>query len=427
MKNFQQTVTIFELSQAMNTTNLRTKFNEDWAINITSRVLTSKAAPPPGGHIFSTDQNHFQTQPSYHKNKYWTINVTPRVLTSKTALPPGSHVFLPILTIFKLNRCTQETNVRTKFHEDWTKNVTSRAFTCFHYIHIEKTAPPPGGHFHDDWAKIVTSRVFIRNTAPPPGGHVFQWTETIFELNQYIIKTNILTKLHEDWAFQCDFYSIIGTNALTKFHEDRTIMQMLTTHARRTAHDGQKLKTVVNLLTRKTAPAPGSHVFRRTGTIFRLNQAIKATNVLPKKTAPPPGGHNKYSTINVTPRVITRKTALPSGGHIFQRTGTILKLNQAFPISHQGSSVDQTLLVCDGFHVVSLPCSHSQLDALSAALFLALPLMPKAPSAFHTDYAGMPLHPTSTRKIQVVYPLSLHIAIIETNVMTKLHEDWTIN
>ncbi|KAH3741988.1 hypothetical protein DPMN_048718 [Dreissena polymorpha] len=155
--------------------------------------------------------------------------------------------------------------------DDWT---TGGMFKCFHYIHIEKTAPPPGGHafsliwtifellreinetnvltkFHDVWAKIVTSRVFTRNTAPPPGGHVFQWTETIFELNQHIIKTNILTKLHEDWASNVTstvFTSfklnrgIIGTNVLTKFHEDRTInvasrvftRQMLTTHARRT-------------------------------------------------------------------------------------------------------------------------------------------------------------------------------------------------
>ncbi|KAH3825611.1 hypothetical protein DPMN_127492 [Dreissena polymorpha] len=119
-------------------------------------------------------------------------NVTSR---EKDPPPPGSH----------------ETNVLTKFHEDWTKNVTSRVFKCFHYIHIEKTAPPPGGHvfspiwtifelirdinktnvltkFHDDWAKIVTSRVFTRNTAPPH----------CFELSRGIIRTNVLTKFHED-------------------------------------------------------------------------------------------------------------------------------------------------------------------------------------------------------------------------------------
>ncbi|KAH3867343.1 hypothetical protein DPMN_030469 [Dreissena polymorpha] len=149
-------------------------------------------------------------------------------------------------TIFKQfrgkNVTSRETNVLTKFHEDWTKNVTSR-----------KTAPPPGGHvfspiwtifelirdinktnvltkFHDDWANSVTSRVFTRNTAPPPGGH----------LNQHIIKTNILANFELSRG-------IIGKNVLTKFHEDRIrnvasrvfTMQMLTTNARRT-HNGQK-------------------------------------------------------------------------------------------------------------------------------------------------------------------------------------------
>ncbi|KAH3843325.1 hypothetical protein DPMN_116839 [Dreissena polymorpha] len=122
----------------------------------------------------------------------------------------------------------------SKFRDDWTKHVTSRTpwRPClFTEIHIEKTAPPPGGHFLDDWAKNVTSRAFTRNTASPPGGHVFQQTGTTFKLNQHIIKTNILTKLHEYWASNVTstvFTSlklsrgIIRTNVLTKFHEDRT-------------------------------------------------------------------------------------------------------------------------------------------------------------------------------------------------------------
>ncbi|KAH3890845.1 hypothetical protein DPMN_014934 [Dreissena polymorpha] len=87
-------------------------------------------------------------------------------------------------------------------------------FTCFHYIHIGKTSTPPGGHFHD-WTNIVTSLVFIRKTAPPTGGHIFQWTGITFELNQHIIKTNILTNFELDRG-------IIETNLLAKFHEDRT-------------------------------------------------------------------------------------------------------------------------------------------------------------------------------------------------------------
>ncbi|KAH3804853.1 hypothetical protein DPMN_133145 [Dreissena polymorpha] len=237
--------TIFELNCRIQETNVLTKFHEDWAKNVSSRLFTcfhyihiEKTAPPSGGHVFPPSMTIFELVRDIYK-----INV--KNVTSRENYPPppppGCHVFLTTRIIFELNH--------------WTKNVTSRVFTCFHYIHIEKTAPPPGDHvfspiwtifelirdinktnvltkFHDDWAKIVTSRVFTRNTAPLPGGNVFQWTGTIFKLNQHIIKTNILTKLHEDWASNVFFTvftsfklgrGIIGTNPLTKFHEDLMI------------------------------------------------------------------------------------------------------------------------------------------------------------------------------------------------------------
>ncbi|KAH3837819.1 hypothetical protein DPMN_111220 [Dreissena polymorpha] len=99
----------------------------------------------------------------------------------------------------KTIKCIIGTNLLTKFHEDWTRNVPSRLFT--------------------------------RKTAPPTGDHVFQGTGTTFELNQDIIKTTILTKLHEDWASNVTstvFTSFelgrdfIGTKLLIKFHEDGT-------------------------------------------------------------------------------------------------------------------------------------------------------------------------------------------------------------
>ncbi|KAH3866177.1 hypothetical protein DPMN_029234 [Dreissena polymorpha] len=141
----------------------------------------------------------------------WTKNVTSR----KTAPPPGSHVIQLTGTIFQLNSRIKETNVLTKFHENLAKDLTSRVFTCFHYIHIEKNARPFSNlsdisiktnlliNFQDDWAKIVTSRVFIRKTAPPTGGHLHEdWalnvTSTVFELDRDIIGTNLLTKFHED-------------------------------------------------------------------------------------------------------------------------------------------------------------------------------------------------------------------------------------
>ncbi|KAH3691797.1 hypothetical protein DPMN_192328 [Dreissena polymorpha] len=62
-------------------------------------------------------------------------------------------------------------------------------------------------------------------TALPTGGHVFQRIGTTFELNQDIIKTNILTNdLVFDPAqpiFELGRH-FIGTKLLTKFHEDWT-------------------------------------------------------------------------------------------------------------------------------------------------------------------------------------------------------------
>ncbi|KAH3893543.1 hypothetical protein DPMN_017691 [Dreissena polymorpha] len=225
---FQQTITIFKLTQAI--------FPNDWIINVTSRVLTRKNATPPCGHfhehwttnVTSRARFHHTVKPykencpapcshvfhltetifelvqdiigthvltKFHED--WTKNVTSRVLTRKTAMPLGCHVFQPTGTIFELVQDIIGTHVLTKFHEDWTKNVTSRVFT-------RKTATPPGDHFHEDMTINVTSRVLTRFaiyiTATPPGGHVFQSTGTIFELVQDIIGTHVLSKFHEDWT-----------------------------------------------------------------------------------------------------------------------------------------------------------------------------------------------------------------------------------
>ncbi|KAH3792223.1 hypothetical protein DPMN_145714 [Dreissena polymorpha] len=185
--------------------------------------ITRKTAPPtPGGH--------------FHDD--WAKTVT--------SIGPVSHVIQLTRTIFKLNSCIKETNCFTKFHENWANNVTSRAFTCFHYIHIEKNAPPTGGHvfspiwtiftlvkdinkanvltkFHDDWAKIVTSRVFTRKTAPPTGGHVFNGPEPLLNSTNILLRQTFRQSYmkigHEIFKLDRD---IIGTNVLTKFHEDRT-------------------------------------------------------------------------------------------------------------------------------------------------------------------------------------------------------------
>ncbi|KAH3857748.1 hypothetical protein DPMN_100362 [Dreissena polymorpha] len=101
----QLTGTIFELNSRIKETNVLSKFHENWAKSVTS----TKNAPPTGGNVFS-----------------------------------------PIRTIFKLVRDINKTNVLTNFHDYWEKIVTSRPnMENCHYKHIEKNAPPTGGHvFH---------------------------------------------------------------------------------------------------------------------------------------------------------------------------------------------------------------------------------------------------------------------------------------
>ncbi|KAH3878930.1 hypothetical protein DPMN_002831 [Dreissena polymorpha] len=182
-------------------------------INVTSKVLTS--VHKLNGHVvFALSANNVTSRVSHVFSRIRTIfklNHRIQLFTcfhyihiEKTAPPPDGHVFPPIMTIFELPRNVTsrvghvfflETNVLTKFYEDWTKNVTSRVFTCFHYKHIDHVFSPIWTiselfqdnnatsvftKFHDDWAKIVTSRVFTRKTALPPGGHVYQRTGTIF-------------------------------------------------------------------------------------------------------------------------------------------------------------------------------------------------------------------------------------------------------
>ncbi|KAH3693199.1 hypothetical protein DPMN_192601 [Dreissena polymorpha] len=90
----------------------------------------------------------------------------------------------------------------------------------------EINSPPPGGHFHEDWTiNVILNRTInvasrVKNV-PPLGDHNFQATGTIFELVQDIIRTNLLTKFHDDWTinvasrlFKRYFYSHIKKQAM---------------------------------------------------------------------------------------------------------------------------------------------------------------------------------------------------------------------
>ncbi|KAH3869561.1 hypothetical protein DPMN_032730 [Dreissena polymorpha] len=88
-------------------TNLLTKFHEDWKINVASRVLTRKNAQPPGSHVFQptniifelvqdiiginllTKKNALPLGSHFFQANIiiFTINVASRVLTRKNAPP----------------------------------------------------------------------------------------------------------------------------------------------------------------------------------------------------------------------------------------------------------------------------------------------------------------------------------------------------
>ncbi|KAH3853922.1 hypothetical protein DPMN_096460 [Dreissena polymorpha] len=116
-------------------------FHVDLNINVTSRV---KTAPPPGGHLKYyweklSDQVSINVLTNLHKG--WTINVTSKVLTRKTAPPLAAII---------------KKNVMTKFHEDWTINVASRVLTSvfFNLTYFELD--------QDIIDKNVASRVFTK-------------------------------------------------------------------------------------------------------------------------------------------------------------------------------------------------------------------------------------------------------------------------
>ncbi|KAH3871890.1 hypothetical protein DPMN_035105 [Dreissena polymorpha] len=182
---------------------------------------TRKNAPPPGGHILLAPPlgSHTDLLTKFHEN--WTINVTSRVLKMKNAPPPVGHVFKATETMFELFQDIIGSNLLTKFHVDRKINVASRV----------RNASPRGGHFHEDRKINVASRPY-KEIPRPIGSHVFQANVTICELIQDIIKTN----------------------PLTKFHKDRTINE--------------------------NAPPPGGDVFQPTGIIFELIQDINGMNLL---------------------------------------------------------------------------------------------------------------------------------------------------
>ncbi|KAH3846233.1 hypothetical protein DPMN_088532 [Dreissena polymorpha] len=433
-------------------TNLLTKFHEYRKINVASRVFTRKNAPPPCSH--------------FHKDR--TVNVASRVLTRfyyshirKNAPPLGSHVFQANIIIFKLIQDIIETNLLTKFHADWTLNVAYRVLTRFYYSHIkpykEKCPAPPGGHvfkatntifeliqdiigtnlltkFHDDRKINVTSRVLTRKNAPPRGGHVFQPTGIIFKLVQDIIGMNLLTEFHEDQTIN------VASRVLTRlknapplgshvFQANVTIFELIQdinkTNLLTKFHEDLTINVASRVLTRKNAPPPGGHVCQPTGIIFELVQDIIGLNLLIKF-------HDDW-TINVASRVLTRfyyshirKNASPFGSHIFQSKVTIFELIQDIIGTNLLTKFHEDRKI----NVASRVLKRKNAPPPWRPYIIGMNLLTK----FHDDQTI-----NVASRVKNAPPLGRHVFqanvtifeliqdIIETNLLTKFHEDWTIN
>ncbi|KAH3831901.1 hypothetical protein DPMN_105173 [Dreissena polymorpha] len=438
----QLTGTIFKLHSHIKETNVLTKFHENWAKNVTSRVFTcfhnihmEKNAPPTGRHVFSLIWTIFEPVQDINKTNFltnfhddWAKIVTSRVFTR---------------TNFEFNSHIKETkfNVLTKFHENWAKNVTSRVFSCFHYIHIEKNAPPTADihvfqltrtifelnsqikatnvltKFQENWAKNVTSRVFtcfhnihMEKNAPPTGGHVFSLIWTIFELVQDINKTNFLTNFHDDWAkivtsrvFTSYVIQLTRTNFEFNSHIKETKFNVLTKFHENWAKNvtSRVFSCFHYIHIEKNAPPTADiHVFQLTRTIFELNSQIKATNVLTKFQE------------NWAKNVTSRKNALPTDGHVFSPIWTILK-----------SSEITIKPMCLYSHVIQLTGTIFELKSHIKETNVL--------TKFHENWAKKvtsrrkmhrPLAAMFFSPIWTIFELVRDIN--KTNVLTNFHDDW---
>ncbi|KAH3882004.1 hypothetical protein DPMN_005933 [Dreissena polymorpha] len=194
--------------------------------------------------------------------------------TRKTATPPGGYVFQRTVTIFKLSRDVNSTNVLTKFHEYWTINVHSRVLKMFHVSHIRKTAPPPGGH----WNINVNPRVLTRFN------YSYSWkTAPIIA----IIESNVMTKFYKDRTIS------VTSRVLTS--KTATPLSAIT-HVLTTFHN-YWTKNKTSIPYNEISHAPGGDAFQLTETIFNVSQDIIGTLVLEKF-------HVNW-TIHVTSRVLT--------------------------------------------------------------------------------------------------------------------------
>ncbi|KAH3845658.1 hypothetical protein DPMN_087940 [Dreissena polymorpha] len=345
---------------------------------------------------------------------------------------------------------------------------------------MEINALPTGGHvFHRSRSFSNSSETSFEpmKTAPPIGSHVFQRIGTTFELNQDIIKTNILTnfelrrdfigtklltKFHEDGTrnvasrvFTSKFtkahlinqaQNIIGTNLLTKFYEDRKINVASRVLTRKNAtppgshfHEDRTVNVASRVLTRfykchirKKAPPLGSHVFQANIIIFEPIQDIIETNLLTK--------FQEDLTINVAFRPYREKCPAP-GGHVFKATKSIFELIQdiigtnLLTKFHDDQKINVTSRVLNLQIIGKMPCPRGgHVFQPTSIIFELLQdiIGMNLLAEFHEDRTINVASRVLTRFYyshirKNALPLGSHVFQANTNLLTIFHEDWTIN
>ncbi|KAH3796118.1 hypothetical protein DPMN_149685 [Dreissena polymorpha] len=264
--------------------------------------------------------------------------------------PPGGHIFQATGTIFKLVQDIIGINLLTMFHDDRTMNVASRELIRFYSSNIAilgKNAPSPGGHvfnttetifeliqdiiwtnlltkLHEDRKINVASRMLTMKNAPPNCGHVFQPTSIIFEIFQDIIEMNLLTKFHEDWTINVAtiekypapwrpcYSSKLLTSNITK---NAPPPDIIWTNLLTKFHEDRKINVASRVFKRRPYII-GMNLLTRFHEDRTINVASSVKNAPPHwqpyiiKTNLLTNFHEDW-TINVASRVLTRQMLTP--------------------------------------------------------------------------------------------------------------------
>ncbi|KAH3800450.1 hypothetical protein DPMN_154083 [Dreissena polymorpha] len=245
----------------------------------------------------------------------------------------------------------------------------------------------------------------------PLGGHIFPRTGTIFELIQDIIGTNCLTKFLDDRTIN-QYISILGKNAPPPGAHFRTHPNIIGTNRLTKFHEDRKINVASRVLTRKNASRPGGHVLQPTSIILNSSKILlfhddRTINVASRvKNAPPPGGHQYLSILG--------QNAPPPGKNLLTKFHEVRKINVAsivFTIVKNGPP--------HGSHVFQANVTSFELiqDIIETNLLTKL----------HEDLEKNAPHLGSHVFQANVTIFELIQDIIEVNLLTKCHEDWTIN